>query len=279
MRDVREWVPLYRIGLLLFAGIALDTAARVVGRRIVARIADKRAGADDAERRQRGATLVGAATSVGRVVVWVSVVLSMLSQVNINVGPIVAGAGVVGAALAFGAQNIVKDYLAGLFILLENQYTLGDVVKIGAVSGTVEEVTMRVTVLRGLDGAMHVIPNGTIQLVSNMTRVWGRAVVEVAVGYGARLDEVLAALERAADGLYRDPAWRARLLERPEVPGVVAFHDANLTVRVQAKAVAEEQWSVKNELSRRIKDELDATPGAFPVAAAAPAAPSSATGS
>jgi small-conductance mechanosensitive channel len=272
MNGLREWMPIVRIGLLVFAGVALDMTARVVSSRIVRRMGDKRAAAGDIERRQRGATLVSFATSVARVIVWVSVVLSLLSEVNINVGPIVAGAGVIGAALAFGAQNIVKDYLAGFFILFENQYTLGDVVKIGAVSGTVEDITMRITVLRGLDGAMHVIPNGTIQLVSNMTSVWARAVVDVGIAYGGRVDEALAALRRVGKGLHEDADGQWRLLEPPEVPGVVALGDASVTLRLQAKVVAEEQWNVKNELLRRIKNELDAVGIPFPAlpAGAAP---------
>ena len=155
------------------------------------------------ERRQRSATVVKFSSSVARLVLWTIIFVSLLSEININIGPLLAGAGVLGAALAFGAQNVIRDYLAGFFILLENQYTLGDVVKIGALSGSVEEITMRITVLRGADGAMHVIPNGTITAVSNMTSSWARALVDVVVAYQANLEKALATLSAGGDRILR----------------------------------------------------------------------------
>src|SRR4051812_34116976 len=181
-----EGIPPYvRITVLVALGIALEVAVRVFVPRwtkSIAKISDEHEGL---ERRQRSATVVKFSTSVVRLVLWTIVFVSLLGEININIGPLLAGAGVAGAALAFGAQNIIKDYLAGFFILLENQYTLGDVVRIGALSGTVEEITMRITVLRGVDGAVHVIPNGTIQSVSNMTSAWARVIVDVGVAYVA----------------------------------------------------------------------------------------------
>jgi small conductance mechanosensitive channel len=156
--------------VLLLLGIAMEVAVRVFVPRLTRRVVAQRASqVVDLERNQRTATVVGFSTSVMRLVLWAIIFVSLLSEININIGPILAGAGVFGAALAFGAQNIIKDYLAGFFILLENQYTLGDVIRVGTLIGAVEEINMRITVLRGQDGAMHVIPNGTIQSVSNMT--------------------------------------------------------------------------------------------------------------
>jgi moderate conductance mechanosensitive channel len=178
----------------------------------------------------------------------------------------------VGAALAFGAQNIIKDYLAGFFILLENQYTLGDVVRIGALSGTVEEISMRITVLRGVDGAMHVIPNDTITAVSNMTSAWARVIVDVGVAYTADLDVAVGVLTKVASDLHADETWGRLMLEPPEVVGLNALTETAMMLRVMVKVIPEYQWKVQRELLRRIKLQLDAShvsapPGPLPVAA------------
>jgi moderate conductance mechanosensitive channel len=253
----------------------MEVAARLLVPRFTARAAPHTtAHMLDLERRQRSATAVKFSTSVVRVVVWAIIFVSLLSEININIGPLLAGAGVMGAALAFGAQNIVKDYLAGFFILLENQYTLGDVIRIGAVTGTVEEVTMRITVLRGPDGAMHVIPNGTIQSVSNMTSAWARVIVDVNVPYSSELDPALEGLAKVAADFRTDEKWGRFLLETPEVVGLNALTDAAMVLRVTVKVIPEYQWKVQRELLRRVKLELDArrimAPAAVPAAARSP---------
>ena len=180
---------------------------------------------------------------------------------NINIGPILAGAGVVGAALAFGAQNIVKDYLAGFFILLENQYTLGDVIKIGAVSGTVEDITMRITTLRAADGTLHIMPNGTIQAVSNMTCIWatcGRRGGCPSGAHGRRAR----AMHDVATALAQDVAWQHEALGPPEVTGVVAVDDISATLRCRSKSIAGGAMAVRFELFRasRASSKSEASP-------------------
>ena len=198
IRAYAGWFPLARIALLLVSGIALKFTARRMGRRMANELALRPGTPKDIDRRRRTATLLSFATSVARVAIWATVLISLLAEVNVNIGPILAGAGVVGAALAFGAQNIVKDYLAGFFILLENQYTLGDVIKVGALSGTVEDISMRITTLRGADGTLHIIPNGTIQAVSNLTCIWARVVVDVAIAHQAHMNDALVAMREVA---------------------------------------------------------------------------------
>ncbi|HKQ71092.1 MAG TPA: mechanosensitive ion channel family protein, partial [Polyangiaceae bacterium] len=238
-------VSLVRIAVLLAVGVTLEVATRVFIPRVTARIAERTSQTMDLERHQRSATVVKFSTSVVRAVLWIIVFVSVLGEININIGPLLAGAGVLGAALAFGAQNIIKDYLAGFFILLENQYTLGDYVKIGQLAGSVEEITMRITVLRGIDGAMHVIPNGTIQSVSNMTSVWARVVIDVAVAYESRFDAAMAALVRAGKALEDDEGLRGVLLEKPEVLGLQSLTETAMKFRVQVRVVPELQWRVQ----------------------------------
>jgi small conductance mechanosensitive channel len=265
--EIRKyWNPatIGRITILLLLGIAMEVAARVLVPRMTARVSQRASQIIDLERRQRSATVVKFSTSVVRLVLWTIVFVSLLGEININIGPLLAGAGVLGAALAFGAQNIIKDYLAGFFILLENQYTLGDVVRIGALSGTVEEITMRITVLRGVDGAMHVIPNGTIQSVSNMTSAWARVIVDVGVAYSSKLDSAVAVLAKVAKEIHADPNWGRLMLEAPEVLGLNALTETAMILRVMVKVIPEYQWKVQRELLRRIKLELDANQIAAP---------------
>jgi small conductance mechanosensitive channel len=253
-----------RIFVLLFLGLSMEVAARVLVPRMTARVTQRSSQIIDLERRQRSATVVKFSTSVVRLVLWTIVFVSLLGEININIGPILAGAGVAGAALAFGAQNIIKDYLAGFFILLENQYTLGDFVRIGALSGTVEEITMRITVLRGVDGAMHVIPNGTITAVSNMTSAWARVIVDVGVAYTTNLDTAVGVLSKVAKDFHADPDWGRLMLEAPEVLGLNALTETAMTLRVMVKVIPEYQWKVQRELLRRVKLELDANQIAAP---------------
>jgi len=270
IREVARLLPLFRLGLLVLAGLVAELAIRIVVPRLSAKIAARASGVLDVERQKRGATVVRVGANVVRIMIWTVVFVSLLAQININIGPLLAGAGVIGAALAFGAQHVVKDYLSGFFILLENQYKLGDVVRIGAFTGTVEEITMRITVLRGLDGAMHVIPNGTIQGVSNLTSIWARAVVDVAVAHSANVDAVLEALAEAGRKLHEDEGWKPRLLEKPEVVGVMKLLDTSVQLRMQVKVKPEEQWKVQYELLRRIKEELDSRRIPMPAAVAVP---------
>jgi small conductance mechanosensitive channel len=259
--EIRKYAnpaSLGRIAVLLMLGLAMEVAARVLVPRMTARVSQRASQIIDLERRQRSATVVKFSTSVVRLILWTIVFVSLLGEININIGPLLAGAGVLGAALAFGAQNIIKDYLAGFFILLENQYTLGDVVRIGALSGTVEEITMRITVLRGVDGAMHVIPNGTIQSISNMTSAWARVIVDVGVAYSTKLDGAVEVLSKVAKEMHADPAWGRLMLEAPEVLGLNALTETAMILRVMVKVIPEYQWKVQRELLRRIKLELDA---------------------
>jgi small-conductance mechanosensitive channel len=273
IRKYTSFATIGRVLLLLFLGITMEVAVRVLVPRMTAKVSQRASQMIDLERRQRSATVVKFSMSAVRLVIWTIIFVSLLGEVNINIGPLLAGAGVAGAALAFGAQNIIKDYLAGFFIMLENQYTLGDVVRIGALSGTVEEITMRITVLRGVDGAMHVIPNGTIQAVSNMTSAWARVIVDVGVAYVTNLDAAVAVLSKVAKEVHADPNWGRLMLEAPEVLGLNALTETAMVLRVTVKVVPEYQWKVQRELLRRIKLELDANHIAAPPMAPAPAPP------
>ncbi len=204
---------------------------------------------------QRAETLRQIIRSVTRFVLVMFVLLKVSSDLGFNIAPLIAGASIAGVAIGFGAQSLVKDVLAGFFILLEDQYGMGDVVKIGAYSGIVEQMTLRATVLRNLEGQVHVIPNGTIQAVTVLTKEWARAVVDVTVAYSEDLQKVFRILQGVGDGLYRD--WRDRILEKPILLGVEQLGQTGVTIRSLAKTPPMKQWEVMREWRLRIKQEFD----------------------
>jgi small conductance mechanosensitive channel len=205
---------------------------------------------------KRGFTLAQLLRSVGLfVVLTFSVILSL--GVFVNITPLLAGAGVVGLAVSFGAQSLVKDFFAGFFILLEDQFSVGDAVDIEGRSGVVERMTLRLTQIRGLDGTLHSIPNGTITVVSNRTRGWSRAVVEVGVAYGTDVDRAMDVLRDEIAALARDEEWAPMLDGQPEVWGVEALGDSAVTIRIVARTRPGQQWAVARELRRRIKNRFD----------------------
>ena len=207
-------------------------------------------------RERRGKTISQLLRSVGRVVVFV-IALLLTFNVFINIGPILAGAGILGLAVSFGAQSLVKDVISGFFILFENQFAIGDVVEAGGKSGVVEKMTMRVVVLRDLKGVMHVIPNSEIKVVSNMTRGWSRAVVDVGVGYEEDVDRALAVVRDEAAQFSTDKNWASQLDGPVEVPGVEALGDSAIVIRTLIRTQPGSQWNVAREFRRRLKVRFD----------------------
>lgn len=196
-------------------------------------------------------TLKGAVISVG--------VLLALSNMGLNIGALIAGAGIAGLAISFAAQNLVRDVINGFFILLEDQYGVGDVIQVGDLAGGVERMNLRLTVLRDLEGKLHFVPHGQVSTVSVLSHVWARAVVDVGIAYGADVDRAIAVIEDEAQKFYDDPAWREKFTdERPQVLGVNELGDSSVVIRVLFTVQAKQQWGVGREFKRRIKNRLDA---------------------
>lgn len=208
------------------------------------------------EAEQRGRTIAQLLRSVGWVVVGVTALLMVLN-LFISIAPLIAGLGVVGLAVSFGAQGLVKDVIAGFFVLVENQFRVGDVVRIGGVEGAVEHLTLRTTVLRDGHGVVHFVPNGQITVVSNLTRHWSRAVVDVGVAYTEDVDRVMSVLRGALAEFAGDPAWRPLVLETPNVAGVQRLGESGFEIRVWVNVAPGRQAEVERELRRRFKNRLD----------------------
>jgi small conductance mechanosensitive channel len=205
-------------------------------------------------------TLRGVLASALRVLIMVAAFVAVLSELGVNVTALLAGVSILGLAISFGAQSLVKDVITGFFILLEDQYGVGDVVRVNGPSGLaggVEAVSLRTTVLRDLEGTAHVIPNGEIKTISVLSKDWARAVADIDVPYDVSLDQMLELLTQVATALHDDPEWNDKFLEPPEVLGVQALTPTAVTLRVLMKVQPKEQWPVNREFRRRMKNALD----------------------
>jgi small-conductance mechanosensitive channel len=206
---------------------------------------------------KRGHTVAQLVRSVGRAVVLVIAILLTIGQF-LPIGPILAAGGIFGLAISFGAQSLVKDVIAGFFILMENQFAVGDVIEAAGKSGTVERMTLRVAVLRDVRGVLHVIPNGQITTVSNLTRSWSRAVVEVGVGYATDVDRAIGVFKDELSRFRADAVWTSRFAGDSEVLGVEDLGEHSVVIRSLLRTVPGAQWDVAREFRRRIKNRLDA---------------------
>jgi small conductance mechanosensitive channel len=242
---------------IAFVMLALTWLARRSTRRLAALMARGGFRGSIEEREARAHTVVGVFENAATVAIVVGGTLMLLQEAGIPIAPLLGGAAILGLAVAFGAQNLIRDFFAGFVILLENQYRLNDVVKIGEVSGSVERITLRMTVLRDLEGAVHFLPNGQITTVTNLTHGWSRAVFEIAVAYREDVDRVMAVLVELGKELRADPGYSAMILEDPTMLGVDALGEAGVTIKFFLKTSPVHQGTVKRELLRRIKNRFD----------------------
>jgi small conductance mechanosensitive channel len=190
--------------------------------------------------------------------VWFVATLTTLGQIGVNIGPILAGAGVVGLAVGFGAQNLVKDLVSGFFLILENQVRVGDVAIINGTGGLVEAITFRTIVLRDLAAVVHVFPNGSINTLSNMTKDWSAYVIDFGVAYKEDTDRVVEVVHRVAEELRADPEYGSVMLEPIEIMGVDDFADSAVKIKARLKTLPLQQWKVGREYRRRLKKACDA---------------------
>lgn len=257
MLPAPAWIALQGLVIAIVALVAflfLRTAIGVSIRHLLDR-SSAEAGAEvlpPAELERRVSTVGRLLVRIAGVLIAVIAGLMVLRLVGIDIGPAVAGLGVVGIAVGFGAQTLIRDWLAGIFIVLENQYSQGDVVRIAGVDGVVEDFSLRRTTLRDLDGAVHSVPNGQITVASNLTRLWARVNLDVSVAYDADIERATALIDDIGGEMKDDPDWGPRLIEAPTVVRVNAFADSAVVLKVLGQVRAAEQWAVAGELRKRI---------------------------
>jgi moderate conductance mechanosensitive channel len=211
----------------------------------------------DIELEKRAATLGGIFRRTAKAVVWILAVVMVLRETGFDIGPILAGAGILGLAVGFGAQNLVRDVISGMFLLIEDQVRVNDVAVINGTGGLVEALNLRTTVLRGLDGTVHVFPNGSITTLSNMTHGYSYYVFDVGVAYKEDTDRVVSVLKEIAAAMMKEEQFRPLILEPLEVLGVDKFADSAVVIKTRIKTVPIKQWVVGREMNRRIKKRFD----------------------
>jgi len=257
--SIGKWLAVtgLRIVLILVGALVLVRLAAYVTRRVEKAFEDNDPSTMN-EREKQAATLGKVTRNVVRILVWGVAVMIILRELGIDIGPIIAGVGIVGLAVGFGAQSLVKDFLAGMFVLIENQYNVGDVISAAGASGLVEKITLRATTLRDHEGNVHIIPNGTIDVVTNKTRQWSRFVLDVGVAYKENVDEVMSVLKEIGDEMAADSRFASMISAPLEVLGVQDLADSAVIIRVMFTTVPTKQWTVGREFRRRVKNTFDA---------------------
>lgn len=254
MDTIIEWLSKHGIaivGILLMSALAywlLGIITRTVSKQI--QELDEE---EDSELDKRTETIFRVVRSTGIVLILSTAVLMILTEFGIPVTPVLASVGFVGLAFGLGAQTLVQDMISGLFILIENQYTVGDSIKVSGVSGTVEQMTLRATMVRDLQGTLHVVPNGEIRVVANKSRTWSRAVLNVNITYDDDVDAAMAALTEIGEAIMADPAVEPLLLETPTVTGIEGLDDWAVRLRILAKTEPGAHWAVQRALRRQIR--------------------------
>jgi moderate conductance mechanosensitive channel len=244
------------IGIIVLISLGLLRLLRSVVRRTVERVMERH----DQPAREltlKANTLANVIESAGRMVVFIIATMMILSNLGLDIGPLLASAGVAGIAIGFGAQSLIRDLINGFFILLEDQYSVGDVVMVNGDSGLVEHLSLRRTALRALNGTVIIIPNGDIRTVSNLTKDWARAVLDIAISYDDDIDHAIEVIREELADVENDPEIGDVIIAPAEILGVTELGQYQVTIRAWLKTKPMEQWRVQRELLRRIKKTLD----------------------
>lgn len=239
------------LGTIFLAALAywlLGIVTRALSRRI-----QQLDNEEDSELDKRTETIFRVVRSTGIVLILGTAVLMILTELGVSVTPVLASVGFAGLALGLGAQTLVGDIISGLFILIENQYTVGDAIEINGLAGSVEEMTLRATMVRDLYGTLHIIPNGEIRVVSNKSRDWSRAVIDVGITYDADVDTAVATLQEIGQEMMTDAVVSLMLLETPLVTGVEGLDDWAVRLRIMVKTTPGEQWAVQRYIRRQVR--------------------------
>lgn len=221
-----------------------------ITRRVV--VSDSR---DDEKKRED--TFIRILSSTFGVIIWILASLMVLSELGIEIAPLLAAAGIAGLAFGFGGQYLIRDIISGLFVIMENQYRIGDVVCIDETCGLVEDITLRMTILRDLDGTVHHIPNGEIKKASNLSKFFARVNLNIGIAYSSNLEKVIAVVNRVGNELFQDPLWKDFIIKPPQFLRVDDFGDSAIIIKILGETKPLQQWDVTGELRKRLKIAFD----------------------
>jgi moderate conductance mechanosensitive channel len=261
-----------RIALIVAAAYVLNRLMRRAVKRFMRKVAEdgiQRLGAlrrgplqdtapvDISRAKMRTETIGAVVRSVGTAAIYTMAALAVLGEVGVNLGPLLAGAGIVGVAIGFGSQTLVRDFLSGIFMILEDQYGIGDIVDVGEASGVVEAVTLRTTKIRDVEGTVWWVPNGEVRRVGNKSQLWARSLIDVGVAYDTDLEQAFAVIKQVADSVWHDAEFGPMVIDEPEVWGVENFGPNEIVIRLVVKVEPAKQWILNRELRRRLKLAFD----------------------
>jgi moderate conductance mechanosensitive channel len=257
--ELRAWAVEHTFSVVAIIAVVLVILwlAAILDDRIIALLARRNDRGTAEERENRAKTLVGVLHNALRTTAIVVGFTMILQEFNVPIGPLLGGVAVIGLAVAFGAQSLIKDYFTGFMVLLEQQYMIGDVIQIGPISGQVENITLRLTVLRDLEGKVHFIPHGQITIVTNMTHGWSRAVFDIGIAYGEDAERAIGVLLQLAAELRQDPTFGPSIIGDAEMYGVDTLGDSAVILKFGIKTLPTKRWDIKRELLKRIKHKFD----------------------
>jgi len=247
-----------RVIVIIAIAVAVFLICRPIIRSVIKRIVSHRMAAEDeTDIQQRTDTLSSILVKITGIIILIIAVITILPEFGVNIYSLIAFIGVGGLAIAFAAQSLVRDFIAGFFILLEDQYSIGDVVSIAGVAGVVEDIALRRTVLRDLDGNVHSVPNGKVELSTNMTRKYSRVNLNVSVGYGENLKHVIDIANKVCQEMAEDPQWKDDFITTPSVLRVDNLGDSGIDIKILGDTKPAKQWAIMGELRLRLKDTFD----------------------
>ncbi len=258
--NVIQWIQAHGVAVvsIILLAIIIRTLGRIFLARVIRRLVPRSHFHSSEAEKQREDTLIQIAKGTLNWLVWVVAVLMILSEAGINIGPLLAAAGVAGLAIGFGGQYLIRDVVAGMFIILENQYRVGDVVCLDDTCGSVEEISIRMATLRDLDGTVHHIPHGTVSKVSNLSKDFARVNINIGVSYSANLEQVIKVINMVGTELAADSVWAADILKPIQFERVTDFADSAVMIKVLGDTKPLRQWAVAGEFRKRLKIAFDA---------------------
>jgi small conductance mechanosensitive channel len=257
LESTKVWVLNHVIPIVLI--VILAWIARKILKIVIKRFEKslEQEGVVTSERVKRAKTLSGIISTSISAIIYAVALMMLITECGVNIAPLIAGAGIAGLAIGFGAQSLVKDVISGFFLIMEDQIRVGDVANVAGVGGLVESINLRTTRLRDLEGKVHIIPNGSIVVATNLTKDWSRALVEIGVAYKENVDNVISVLKEVGEELRNDPAFKEVILEPMTVQGLNSFGDSSINIRLFFKTLPIKQWDVAREFRKRVKKAFD----------------------
>jgi small conductance mechanosensitive channel len=257
LESTKVWVLNHGIPIVLI--VILAWIARKILKIAIKRFEKslEQEGVVTSERVKRAKTLSGIISTSISAIIYAVALMMLITECGVNIAPLIAGAGIAGLAIGFGAQSLVKDVISGFFLIMEDQIRVGDVANVAGVGGLVESINLRTTRLRDLEGKVHIIPNGSIVVATNLTKDWSRALVEIGVAYKENVDNVISVLKEVGEELRNDPAFKEVILEPMTVQGLNSFGDSSINIRLFFKTLPIKQWDVAREFRKRVKKAFD----------------------